>query len=195
MPLGEAPGTVVDIEPDVDVGRSAPAVDAHSMSPAVVLGLAAPASGGHVPRVVVVGCQPLTTRRGYRPVGTGAGSGRSGRVDTVLAKSCRTFIPLHRRSCNRDPQARRTQRCSRLSPRSSRSPCPTSPATSKCVRCRQPVTRYRILPTRSRVWIDARSNLHPIHTEAGGLEGWLELRSTTAGSTSTRPCSGTSSSR
>jgi polyisoprenoid-binding protein YceI len=37
------------------------------------------------------------------------------------------------------------------------------------------VSRFRILPTRSRVWIDARSNLHPIHTEASGLEGWLEL--------------------
>jgi polyisoprenoid-binding protein YceI len=37
------------------------------------------------------------------------------------------------------------------------------------------VTRYRIIPTRSRVWIDARSNVHPIHTEAVGLEGWLEL--------------------
>jgi polyisoprenoid-binding protein YceI len=37
------------------------------------------------------------------------------------------------------------------------------------------VARYRIVPTRSRVWIDARSNVHPIHTEADGLEGWLEL--------------------
>jgi len=37
------------------------------------------------------------------------------------------------------------------------------------------VTRYRIVPTRSRVWIEARSTLHPIHTEAAGLEGWLEL--------------------
>jgi polyisoprenoid-binding protein YceI len=37
------------------------------------------------------------------------------------------------------------------------------------------VARYRILPTRSRVWVDARSNVHPIHTEAEGLEGWLEL--------------------
>ena len=35
--------------------------------------------------------------------------------------------------------------------------------------------RYRILPARSRVWIDARSNVHPIHTEAEGLEGWVEL--------------------
>lgn len=40
------------------------------------------------------------------------------------------------------------------------------------------MTRYRILPTRSRVWIDARSNVHPIHTEAEGLEGWLELELT-----------------
>ncbi|MGZ4772927.1 MAG: YceI family protein [Ilumatobacteraceae bacterium] len=39
------------------------------------------------------------------------------------------------------------------------------------------MTRYRIVPSKSRVWIDARSNVHPIHTEAGGLEGWLELSS------------------
>jgi polyisoprenoid-binding protein YceI len=25
------------------------------------------------------------------------------------------------------------------------------------------------------VWIEARSNVHPIHTEAQGLEGWLDL--------------------
>ena len=31
------------------------------------------------------------------------------------------------------------------------------------------------MPTRSRVWIEARSNVHPIHTEADGLEGWLDL--------------------
>ena len=38
-----------------------------------------------------------------------------------------------------------------------------------------PVARYRIDPARSRVWIDARSNVHPIHSEADGLQGWLEL--------------------
>lgn len=37
------------------------------------------------------------------------------------------------------------------------------------------MTRYRIVPTRSRVWIEARSNVHPIRSEAVGLEGWLEL--------------------
>jgi polyisoprenoid-binding protein YceI len=37
------------------------------------------------------------------------------------------------------------------------------------------VARYRILSARSRVWIEARSNVHPIHTEAEGLDGWLDL--------------------
>lgn len=36
------------------------------------------------------------------------------------------------------------------------------------------VTRYTIDGDRSRVWIDARSSLHPIHSEATGLHGWLE---------------------
>ncbi len=37
------------------------------------------------------------------------------------------------------------------------------------------VTRYRIIPQRSRVWIDARSSVHPIHSDTDGLEGYLEL--------------------
>jgi polyisoprenoid-binding protein YceI len=37
------------------------------------------------------------------------------------------------------------------------------------------VARYRIDPARSRVTIDAKSSLHPIHSETDGLEGWLEL--------------------
>lgn len=37
------------------------------------------------------------------------------------------------------------------------------------------MTRYRIDPDRSRVWIDARSTVHPINSEAGGLVGWIEL--------------------
>lgn len=36
------------------------------------------------------------------------------------------------------------------------------------------MTRYRIDPSRSRVWVDARSSLHPIHSEAVGVEGWFE---------------------
>jgi polyisoprenoid-binding protein YceI len=37
------------------------------------------------------------------------------------------------------------------------------------------VTHYRILAARSRVWIEARSNVHAINTEAVGLEGWLDI--------------------
>jgi polyisoprenoid-binding protein YceI len=37
------------------------------------------------------------------------------------------------------------------------------------------MTRFSIVPERSRVSIDARSSLHPIHTETDGLEGWVEL--------------------
>jgi hypothetical protein len=37
------------------------------------------------------------------------------------------------------------------------------------------VTRFRIDPDRSQVWIDARSSLHPIHSQADGLAGFVEL--------------------
>lgn len=31
------------------------------------------------------------------------------------------------------------------------------------------------MPTRSKVWIEASSNIHAIETEATGLEGWLDI--------------------
>ena len=37
------------------------------------------------------------------------------------------------------------------------------------------MTRYRITPERSYVWIDARSNVHPIHSTTDGLEGFVEV--------------------
>ncbi len=37
------------------------------------------------------------------------------------------------------------------------------------------MARYRIDPQRSQVWIDARSNVHPIHASTVGLEGFVEL--------------------
>lgn len=43
------------------------------------------------------------------------------------------------------------------------------------------MARYRIVPGRSRVWIEARSSLHPIHTETDGLEGWVDLEVRTGG--------------
>lgn len=61
------PGTVAVIEPEISGGRPAggepSVVDAHSMSPEVVLGTLAHL-GGEVGRVLVVGCQPSTLADG-----------------------------------------------------------------------------------------------------------------------------------
>jgi hydrogenase maturation protease len=56
LEVGEAPGTVVVFEPETDLVEGT-VVDAHSMDPAVVLGMLG-AMGGRVERVLVVGCQP-----------------------------------------------------------------------------------------------------------------------------------------
>lgn len=37
------------------------------------------------------------------------------------------------------------------------------------------MARYRFVPERSRVTIDATSSLHPIHSTSDGLEGYLDL--------------------
>jgi polyisoprenoid-binding protein YceI len=37
------------------------------------------------------------------------------------------------------------------------------------------VAKYVISPARSHVWIDARSNVHPIHSDTDGVEGYVEL--------------------
>jgi polyisoprenoid-binding protein YceI len=37
------------------------------------------------------------------------------------------------------------------------------------------VVRFRVLPDRSKVWIHARSSLHPIDSSTDGLEGTLDL--------------------
>jgi polyisoprenoid-binding protein YceI len=36
------------------------------------------------------------------------------------------------------------------------------------------VSRFRIVPERSRIWVDARSSLHPIRVETTGLRGYLD---------------------
>ncbi|HEV3265559.1 MAG TPA: hydrogenase maturation protease [Acidimicrobiales bacterium] len=68
VPMGEAPGTVAVIEPD-DIGRLATGedtesiVDAHSMSPDVVMATLS-RLGGTVERILVVGCQPANLDEG-----------------------------------------------------------------------------------------------------------------------------------
>jgi polyisoprenoid-binding protein YceI len=37
------------------------------------------------------------------------------------------------------------------------------------------LARYEIVPERSQVWIEASSNVHPIHTRTDGLEGFVDL--------------------
>ncbi len=37
------------------------------------------------------------------------------------------------------------------------------------------MARYRIVPERSTVSINARSNVHPIHSTTTGLEGFVDL--------------------
>jgi hydrogenase maturation protease len=61
MPRGLQPGTLSVLEPDLD--GLEPSVDAHGMDPVKVLGLAT-ALGGPLPRVLVVGCEPLDVMRG-----------------------------------------------------------------------------------------------------------------------------------
>jgi hydrogenase maturation protease len=68
VPMGETPGTLAVIEPGAPAAPAggddvAPVIDAHSMSPGVVLGMLA-GLGGSVNRVVVVGCEPATLDEG-----------------------------------------------------------------------------------------------------------------------------------
>ena len=67
VPMGESPGTLAVIEPSLDgsdIGRDQPAaVDAHTMSPDVVLATLS-RLGGAVARVVIVGCQPADLGEG-----------------------------------------------------------------------------------------------------------------------------------
>jgi len=60
LAMGEAAGTVAVVEPEIDLDEqddAGPPLEAHSMSPAVVLGLIR-SLGGNVDRVVIVGCEP-----------------------------------------------------------------------------------------------------------------------------------------
>lgn len=41
--------------------------------------------------------------------------------------------------------------------------------------------RYRIVPERSQVWIEARSSLHPIRSRTDGVEGYVDIEMTPDG--------------
>lgn len=61
--MGEEPGTLAVLEPALADGPEAPVVDAHTMSPDVVLGTLAHL-GGKVDDVYIVGCQPTNLDEG-----------------------------------------------------------------------------------------------------------------------------------
>jgi hydrogenase maturation protease len=65
VPMGESPGTVCLLEPEPAevVDGEVPVIEAHSMSPAVVLDLLA-GLGGRVDRILVVGCEPASVDDG-----------------------------------------------------------------------------------------------------------------------------------
>jgi hydrogenase maturation protease len=58
VPQGGQPGTLYAIEPDVGAAETGEtSIDAHSLTPAAVLGLVRHI-GGQMPKVVVIGCEP-----------------------------------------------------------------------------------------------------------------------------------------
>jgi hydrogenase maturation protease len=63
VPIGQPPGTLAVIEPEVDADTAVPMVDAHTMGPDVVLATLA-RLGGSVGRILIVGCQPGDLREG-----------------------------------------------------------------------------------------------------------------------------------
>lgn len=67
VPMGEPPGTLALIEPDLDVAGSGTGettvVDAHTMSPDVVLATLT-RLGGSVAEIFIVGCQPANLQGG-----------------------------------------------------------------------------------------------------------------------------------
>jgi hydrogenase maturation protease len=69
VPMGEPPGTLAVIAPELDSGATSetagdlPVVDAHTMNPDVVLATLR-RLGGSVEEILIVGCQPADLRDG-----------------------------------------------------------------------------------------------------------------------------------
>lgn len=67
-PHGRPPGTLSVIEPDIESFDESQAVpEAHAMDPVKVLALARRLGDAPLPRVLVVGCEPLVRMRGDEP--------------------------------------------------------------------------------------------------------------------------------
>jgi hydrogenase maturation protease len=93
VPMGEAPGTVALLEPEISElehgDDPAPTLEAHSMSPGVVLDMLA-GLGGRVDRILIVGCEPESVEEGIGLSDVVAASVDRAveAIDDVLAELC-----------------------------------------------------------------------------------------------------------
>ena len=101
VPMGEEPGTIALIEPELSEPERgddvAPTMEAHSMSPAVVLDMLA-GLGGRVGRVLIVGCQPASLEEGIglsEPVAVAVDRAVEA-VDELLVELCAPSHPERR---------------------------------------------------------------------------------------------------
>jgi len=93
LPLGDEPGTLAVVEPDLDgIENGAASMDAHSMSPAVVLATLS-RLGGRLRRVLVVGCQPASVDEGI-----GLSPRVAAAVEPAVELCCRVVADLCRTS-------------------------------------------------------------------------------------------------
>lgn len=100
VPLGEPPGTVAVLDASAAASTVAAAtVEAHSMSPDVVLRTLA-GLGGSVERVLVVGCQPDELEQGI---------GLSATVAAAVGPAVRRTADLARREASRPPARQRAR--------------------------------------------------------------------------------------
>jgi hydrogenase maturation protease len=98
VPMGQSPGTVAVIEVDMDdlEATGDVAIDAHTMTPAAVLGTLNHL-GGRVDRVLVVGCQPAVIGEGVGLSVTVA-IAVDGAVDAVLSVLADAFATAGKES-------------------------------------------------------------------------------------------------
>jgi hydrogenase maturation protease len=91
MPLGDEPGTLAVLEPDVDAFEDDVAsLDAHRMSPAVVLATLT-RLGGRLTSIRVVGCQPARVEEGM-----GLSPSVAAAVEPAVDLCCQVVADLHR---------------------------------------------------------------------------------------------------
>ncbi len=95
VPMGEPAGTVAVMEPEIEApgtpgtaGLAGPAVDAHTMSPEVVLGTLS-RLGGSVEKIFIIGCQPADFGEGMGLTPTVAAA-----VDDAVEMCCQLITEI-----------------------------------------------------------------------------------------------------